>query len=68
MDAARALIDRAPALLVPGGWLLLELDSRRLDVAVGRTRDAGRYDSVDVVRDLFGRDRFLVARRRPELP
>ncbi|MCU0647119.1 MAG: peptide chain release factor N(5)-glutamine methyltransferase [Gemmatimonadaceae bacterium] len=64
MTAAWELIDRAPAFLSEGGWMLLELDTRRLALAARRARDAGGYDSVEVVRDLFGRDRFLVARRR----
>lgn len=61
MARYEALLAGAPAVLEPGGWLVLELDATR---AV-RTADLARaqgYDEVRLVRDLAGRDRVLVAR------
>jgi release factor glutamine methyltransferase len=64
LDAARALITEAPGLLRPGGWLLLELGAGNVTAAQRLACEAQVYDSVQVVRDLFGRDRFLIARLR----
>lgn len=58
------LVDDARRWLRPGAWLLLEVHEHRAVAAAGRAR-ARRYDAVEVVADLTGRDRFLVA-RRPE--
>lgn len=57
-----ALIAGAPAHLEPGGWLVLELDSRRAHETARRTTQDGRYTNVSLIRDLTGRDRVLVAR------
>jgi release factor glutamine methyltransferase len=64
LGVARELIAGAPALLRGGGWLMLELDSVHLSEAMRLACDGPVYDSVAVVRDQFGRDRFLVARLR----
>jgi release factor glutamine methyltransferase len=64
LAVARGLIMGAPGLLAPGGWLALELDSTHLEQAAGIAQATGGYLSVSVVRDLFGRDRFLLAQRR----
>lgn len=65
LTAARELIAGAPALLREGGWLLLELDHRRVAQAGSLASDAAVYDSVAVIVDAYGRDRFLAARRAP---
>jgi release factor glutamine methyltransferase len=56
------LLAQARALLVPGGWLLMELDSTRAEPAAGLAAAAGLGD-VTVLNDLFGRARYLIARR-----
>lgn len=53
----------AAAVLEPGGWLLVEVDSRRAALAAETVRAAGWYEDVAVHRDLTGRDRFVTARR-----
>jgi release factor glutamine methyltransferase len=58
-----ALGQEAAAVLVPGGWLLLEVDARRAELAAETVRASGWYDEVALHRDLTGRDRFVVARR-----
>lgn len=60
--ATRRLLEQAPGLLAPGGWLVMELDFSRGDLTAGLARSAGLVD-VNVLNDLFGRARYLVARR-----
>jgi release factor glutamine methyltransferase len=49
-------------VLRPGGWLALELDCRRAAAVARRAVQLG-WTRVQVTRDLFGRERFLLARR-----
>lgn len=56
------LVQAADTWLVPGGWLVLEIDDRRGEVAARRAEAAGLHE-VRVTTDLTGRDRVLVARR-----
>jgi len=64
LAATIELIRGAPDVLAPGGLLALEADTRR----AGRTSDIlkadNRYDGIEVVSDLTGRPRFVLARRR----
>lgn len=61
-EVSDRLIALATTWLRPGGWLLLELDERRVGQAVDRAGAAGLTD-VDAVVDLAGRPRFVRARR-----
>lgn len=54
----------AAAVLEGGGWLLLEVDARRAELAAETVRAGAWYEDVAVHRDLTGRDRFVTARRR----
>jgi len=56
------LLAGASSHLVPGGWLVLEVDSRRADETARRATANGRYTHVELVRDLTGRHRVLLAR------
>ncbi len=62
-----AILDGAQALLEPYGWVIFEVDSRRaLDTeALARARG---YQQLQVVRDLTGRDRVLLAQYVPTVP
>jgi release factor glutamine methyltransferase len=62
LAATRRLLAQAPGLLAPGGWLVMELDFSRGDLTAGLARGAGLVE-VNVLNDLFGRARYLVARR-----
>jgi release factor glutamine methyltransferase len=64
LDAIRALVAGAPAVLVNGGLMALEVDSRRADLTADILRADGRYESIEVLPDLTGRPRFVVANRR----
>ena len=64
LDAIIGIVAAAPAVLVAGGLLALEVDTRR----AGRTADIlkadGRYEKIEIIADLTGRQRFVAARRR----
>lgn len=55
------LIAAAPQWLRPGGWLLMEIDSARAGDVAARAAASG-LGQVEVVRDLTGADRIVVAR------
>ena len=56
----RRLLEEARDHLRPGGLLAVEIDSRRAAPVVERARAAG-WRNASVRRDLFGRERFLIA-------
>ena len=66
MATIAALVREAAPALAPGGMLAFEVDSRRAAVAAGLVEAHGQYRDVCVERDLTGRERFVVARRREE--
>jgi release factor glutamine methyltransferase len=61
-EASDALLASVPGYLTSGGWLLLELDERRVAETAVRAEGAG-LASVRTHDDLTGRPRFLSARR-----
>jgi release factor glutamine methyltransferase len=66
MAITASIIRGAPDVLVPGGLLVMELDSRRASLAAELALASGRYRDVSVRFDLTGRERFLIARRKDE--
>ncbi len=62
LEATRRLLPAALAIVRPGGWLALEIDARRAQ-AVARLATAVGWREVTVHLDLFGRARYLLARR-----
>jgi release factor glutamine methyltransferase len=56
------LLDEARRVLRPDGWLAVELDCSRAE-ACARHASALGWNEVTVQADLFGRDRYLLARR-----
>ena len=64
LAATTRLTREACAALEPGGLLALEVDVRRASVVAELVATHGAYEQVQVVRDLTGRERFVVARRR----
>jgi release factor glutamine methyltransferase len=56
------LLDEARRVLRPNGWLAVELDCSRAE-ACARHASALGWNEVTVQADLFGRDRYLLARR-----
>ena len=61
--AIRSLIVQAACTLRPGGWLGLEVDSGRASTVARLAEDAG-LEAVTIERDLFARERFILAQRR----
>ncbi len=59
-----AIIRDAASVLAPGGTLALEVDMRRAAAIAELAESHGAYDSVRVVLDLSGRERFVVGKRR----
>jgi release factor glutamine methyltransferase len=62
MEATARLLDEGRAALRPEGWLALEVDCSRAPVAARLAGELGWQD-VTVHMDLFGRERYLLARR-----
>lgn len=66
MTTTARLVRDAVAVLAPRGVLALEVDTRRAALAAELVASHGAYDEVQVLLDLTGRERFVVARRREE--
>ena len=65
LDATDALLDDGRRVLRPGGWIALEVDCSRAAEAARRANALGWAD-VAIHTDLFGRERYLLARRNDE--
>ena len=63
LDVFRRLLELAPAALVPGGMLAVELFEGALDAAADLVRAQGGWGVVEVREDLTRRPRVLVAVR-----
>ena len=64
MATTARLVREAGSALGGGGVLALEVDARRASTAAELVATDGAYEMVQVVLDLTGRERFVVARRR----
>jgi len=64
LTTTRSIVRDAPAVLVPGGLLALEVDTRRASLVAEAVASDGAYRDVSVHLDLTGRERFVLARRR----
>jgi len=60
LDATRALLGEARAMLEPGGLLAFEIDERRSAAVQALAHDAG-WNHVNIHQDLFGRPRYALA-------
>jgi release factor glutamine methyltransferase len=66
LDALTALAVEAPRVLAPGGWLVCEIGVGQAAAVGERLRAGGRYDRIEVERDLAGIERVVAARTRRE--
>jgi release factor glutamine methyltransferase len=64
LATTRALIREGRGVLVPGGLIALEVDTRRASLVAEAVASDGEYRDVAVHLDLTGRERFVLARRR----
>ncbi len=62
LEATTRLLRGAMEVLRPGGWLVLEVDAGRAHECARRAA-ALAWSDVVIERDLFGRERYLLARR-----
>lgn len=62
LNMTRRVFDRGKELLTAGGWLVMELDSTRSRTAAALATEFG-WSELNVWDDLFGRPRYLTARR-----
>jgi release factor glutamine methyltransferase len=63
LAVTRELVRQAPKVLRPEGLLALEVDARRAGSVAEMIAVDGRYDGIEVLLDLTGRERFVFARR-----
>lgn len=65
LDATFGLLDDGRRVVRAGGWIALEVDCRRAAAVAERAGLLGWTD-VSVAQDLFGRERYVLARRSAE--
>src|SRR5712671_1508901 len=63
LSLTRSLVRTAPSALVRGGFLAIEVDTRREGLVAEMVAVDGRYSGVEVLLDLTGRERFVFATR-----
>jgi release factor glutamine methyltransferase len=63
LAATRELVRTAPLHLARHALLALEVDTRRAGSVAEMISVDGRYTDVEVLLDLTGRERFVLARR-----
>lgn len=61
-DVHRRLVEEAPDWLRPGGWLVVEIGASQAGEVRGQLED--RFEGVEVLSDLAGRDRVVRGRFR----
>jgi release factor glutamine methyltransferase len=67
LDPYRVVIGNASSRLVPGGLLALEIDSRRPEMIESMAGAAG-WLNIRLINDVFGRARYLLAKRGKTAP
>ena len=60
LELIHRILAEAPGVLRPGAWLVMELDSAR-SASVLQIAVSNRWQQCRVERDLYGRERYLVA-------
>lgn len=63
LSVTRDLVREVPSVLKPGGFLALEVDTRRAGIVAEMVAVDRRYSGVEVGLDLTGRERFVFATR-----
>jgi release factor glutamine methyltransferase len=66
LEATRRLVGQALVAVAEGGWLAVEVDCRRASATARIAAEAG-WENVTIHDDLFGRERYVVARRSRSL-
>jgi release factor glutamine methyltransferase len=63
LSVTRELVAQAPDVMSPGGFIAIEVDTRRAGSVAEMIAVDGRYGEIEVLLDLTGRERFVFARR-----
>jgi release factor glutamine methyltransferase len=63
LSVTRELVAQAPNAISSGGFLAIEVDTRRAGSVAEMIAVDGRYGEIEVLLDLTGRERFVFARR-----
>jgi release factor glutamine methyltransferase len=63
LSVTREIVRQAPEVLSRRGFLALEVDTRRAGTVAESIAVDGRYEGIEVLLDLTGRERFVIARR-----
>jgi release factor glutamine methyltransferase len=64
LEAIRVLVDTAPEYLQPGGIWLIEMMAGQGAAVVELLEQQGSYTNIEIIDDLAGLDRFVLARLR----
>jgi release factor glutamine methyltransferase len=67
LEALRSIVAGAPAVLLDGGLLALEVGDGQAEAVAALVRGCREYDDVEVYRDLAGKERVVTAARRSEV-
>jgi len=63
LECYAALLPGAVSALAPGGWLILEIGETQAESVFQLVENSGGFHAPDVLPDLAGRDRIVVAKR-----
>ncbi len=63
-EIGAAIIQQAPAFLKQGGTLIMEMGMGQTAALSAIVQDTGAYKTLEIVRDLAGIERIIVARKR----
>ncbi|MFN3678976.1 peptide chain release factor N(5)-glutamine methyltransferase [Thermosynechococcus sp.] len=64
LQAIRQIVETAPEYLQPQGWLFMELMATQGKAVAALAMATQAYERVEILHDLSGHDRFLVAQSR----
>lgn len=65
MGFVTPILQQSPAFLVPGGWLLVEMDPGQIGKARGMAEATAAYQAVEAIQDYSGNSRVLCVQKRP---
>ena len=64
LEAIRILVETAPEYLQPGGIWLIEMMAGQGAAVIELLEQQGHYTNIEIIDDLAGLDRFVLARLR----
>ena len=64
LEALDALVETAPRVLRPGGWLVVETGEGQPDAVVARARRTGAWERIEIANDYAGIARVVAMERK----